>query len=158
MKEEDPEIFRRFKNWLYSEKLISESETDKNLPWQVIIEVYSFAERRGIPRLQNKCVDTVIKKIEDGGLFPGQADVNTLWKRTTNSLRFRQLLLDLFATRCNLRSATTQNGCYHPQFLQGLVRVLYEMKETRTICIQEDFWQERQDYYVADNQNPVVID
>lgn len=158
MKEEDPEVFRRFKNWLYSDKLISESETYKNLPWEVIIEVYSFAERKGIPRLQNKRVDTVIKKREDGGLFPGQADVNTLWKRTGNFLRFRQLLLDLFATECDLRNATTQNGPYHPQFLQGLVRVLYEMKETRTIYIQVDFWQKRQKYYVDDNQNPIVLD
>lgn len=158
LKDEDPDIFRRFNTWLYSEKIISESETYKNLPWGVVIEVYSFAERIGIRRLQNNCVDAVIRKRRDGGLFRAQGDVNTLWKRPGNLFRLRRLLLDLFATGCNLTSAMANNGSYHPQFLQGLVQTMFEMKAQGRIYDQVDFWKKRRIYYVDDNENPILLD
>ncbi len=106
----------------------------------------------------NACVDTVIKKRREGGLLPGQADINTLWKVRGNYFRLRRLLLDLFATECKLTSATANNGSYHPQFLQGLVQTLYEMKKKGTIYDRVNFWQKRQHYYVDDNENPIVVD
>lgn len=158
MKEEDPDVFHRFIVWLYSEKVISELETYKNLNWEAIIAVYAFAERKGIPRLLNTCVDAVIKKRRDGGLFPGQTDVNTLWECTGNVFRLQRLLLDLFATGCNLTDAIARNGSYHPRFLQGLVLILYEMKAKRTMYERVDFWQKRRNYYVDDSENPILLD
>ncbi|KAL9133647.1 MAG: hypothetical protein Q9175_005177 [Cornicularia normoerica] len=158
IKDEDPDIFRRFVTWLYSRKITLESETYMNTPWQIIIEVYSFAERNGIPHLQNTCVDTVIRKRRDGGLFPGQGDVNRLWECPGNISQLRKLLLDLFATECNLKNAIASNGSYHSRFLQGLVQVLYDMKVKNTIYKEVDFWEKRQNYYVYDNENPIVVD
>ena len=158
MKEENPEIFRRFKNWLYSGTMISESETYKSLAWSDVIAVHSFADRRGISRLQNDCIDAVIRKRAEGGLFPGQAAVNALWKAPGRVFRLRKLLLDMFATECDLRNAIANNGSYHPRFLQGLVQSLYEMKEKQTIYDKVDFWKRRQGYYVEDMENPILID
>ncbi|KAF6217517.1 hypothetical protein HO133_006855 [Letharia lupina] len=158
MKNEDPDVFRRFTTWLYSKTIILESENYKTLPWEVIIQTYSFAERTMIPGLQNTCVDTVIKKRRDGGLFPAQGAVNTLWRYPGKVFRLRRLLLDLFATECNLSNALANNGSYHPRFLQGLVLTLYEMKGKRTMYNPVDFWQKRVNYYVDDNENPIPLD
>ena len=158
MKNEEPEVFRRFSFWLYSENIISESEKYKDLPWGTIIEVYSFGERYGISRLQNKCVDTVIKKIKAGGLFPSQTDINSLWRRSGNFFRLRRLLLDLFASGCKLTQAMQTTGSYHVQFLEGPVTTLYESKVQGTINDPIDFWQKRRNYYVDDSQNPILVD
>lgn len=158
LKDEDPEIFRRFHTWLYSEKLTLESESCKDIPWRIIISVYSFAERTGIPRLQNTCIDNAIRKRKEGGLFPGQVDVNALWKCTGNIFLLRRLLLDLFASECNLANAIANSGSLHPQFLQGLVQVLYDMKVKKTIYHEVDFWKKRENYYVVDHNNPIVVD
>ena len=158
MQDEHPDVFRRFVSWLYEQTIILESEVYKDLPWDVIIEVYSFAARNSIRALQNTCVDTIIKKRENGGLFPGQADLNKLWKLTGNVFRLRRLLLDLFATQCNLAHAIAINGSYHPKFLQGLVLTMYNMGQERKTYKEVDFWQKRQNYYVADSDHPIVLD
>lgn len=62
--------------WLYFSKIITESEINKNIAWSSIINVYLFAERNGIPPLMNICVDIMIRKRKEGGLFSDQADVN----------------------------------------------------------------------------------
>ena len=158
LKDEDPRVIRRFCDWLYTGEIISGRETNKDLPWSEIIAVYSFGHRKGSPRLQNHCVDTVIRKRQEEGLFPSQADVNTLWKASGPFFRFRRLLLDMFATECNLRSAIAHNGSYHAKFLQGLVQTLFELKQKGTIYDEIDFWKRRQIYYVEDDENPLLLD
>ncbi|KAM0796893.1 hypothetical protein BDR22DRAFT_892826 [Usnea florida] len=158
LEDEHPDVFRRFVSWLYDQSIVLGSEAYKDVPWGVIIDLYSFADRNSIRGLQNTCVDTIIKKRLKGGLFPAQADLNRLWKLTGDVFRLRRLLLDLFAAQCNLASAIAVNGSYHPKFLQGLVLTMYNLKTEGTIYKEVDFWQKRQDYYVDDRDNPIVLD
>ena len=158
IKDEHPDVFRRFVSWLYEQKIILESEAYKDLPWDIIIDLYSFAARNSIPGLQNTCVDTVIKKREHGGLFPAQADLNKLWKLTGNVFRLRRLLLDLFAAQCNLPRAIAGNWSYHREFLRDLVITMYNMRKEETVYEEMDFWQKRQRYHVGDSDNPIVLD
>ena len=158
IKDEDPEIFRKFKDWLYSQRLISGSETYKALAWSELIAIYTFGDRKGISRLQNSCVDAIIRKRNEGGLFPGQTDVNTLWRAPGQVSMLKRLLLDMFAAECNLKNALATNRGYHHGFPQGLVRTLYEMKDKQTIYDEVDFWKNRRTYYVDDNDNPIVVD
>ena len=157
IKDESPEIFRRFKDWLYSKRVISGSETYKALAWSELVAMYTFGDRKGISRFQNSCVDAIIRKRNEGGLFPGQADVNILWRASGRVSRLRRLLLDMFAAECNLKNALATNR-YHPEFLQGLVSTFYDMKEKRNIYDEVDFWEKRRKYYVDDNDNPIVVD
>ena len=158
LKDEDPEIFRRFHTWLYSGKLTLEVEDCKDVPWRIIFNVYAFAARTGMPRLQNTCIDSAIRKRKEGGLFPNQADVTALWKCTNNVFLLRRLVLDLFASECDLENVLINNGSLHPQFLQGLVQVLYNMKVKRTIYKEVDWWKKRGSYYVVNHDNPIVVD
>lgn len=158
LKYERPDIFHRFRNWLYTGDIISESETCAGLAWSDLIAVYTLADRIGAPRLQNCCVDTAIKKRKEGGFFPAQKDINTLWEAPERVLKLQRLLLDMFATDCNLEQAMTTNRSYHPNFVWGLVRTLYGMKEKQTIYHSMDFWKKRRNYYVEENDGPIILD
>ena len=74
------------------------------------------------------------KRNEEGGLFPDQADVNTLWRASGQVPRLKRLLLDMVAAGCSLKNALAANKVYHPEFLQGLVQTLYDMKGRQAFC------------------------
>lgn len=158
LKHERPDIFCRFKDWLYSGKIISESETCEGLAWSDLIAVYTLAGRMEASRLQNSCVDTAIKKGKEGGFFPAPKDVNALWEAPGRVLKLQRLLLDMFATDCNLGQAMTTNRSYHPNFVRGLVQTLYDMKEKLTVYDKLDFWKKRRNYYVEENDDLIIID
>ena len=155
--DEDPVIFRRFNEWVYTQKLCNGTETPKEMLWSVIFDIYTFAERRGIPKLQNACVNIVIRKAKIGIPFPTQEILNPLWKTTGKVSPLRLLLLELFAAKCDLKAALTRNGGFHHRFLHDLVIILYEMKEG-DLEEEPDFWKMRHKYYVSTPENPVALD
>ena len=80
-------------------------------------------------------VDVIMRKRnEEGELFPGQADVNTLRRVSGQTSRLKRLLLDMAAAECSLKSALATDKVYHPGFPQGLVQTLYDMKGRQTFC------------------------
>lgn len=158
LKDERPDIFRRFYDWLYSKNIISESETCEGLAWSDLIAVYTLADRMGTPQLQNCCVDTAIKKRKEGGFFPAQKDVNTLWEAPGRVLRLRRLLLDMFAAECNIEQAMTASRSYHPNFVRELLQTLYGTKEKQAIYDKADFWERRRNYYVEEDADLTIID
>ncbi len=155
---EDPSIFKRFNDWLYTEKVTTRAETARDLVWNVIVDTYIFAVRRGIPRLQNSCIDVAIRKIEAGGLFPSQAIINPLWKVTGAVWPLRRLFLQLFAVKCSLKTALANNQGYCQRFLHDLVIILYEMKRNGKNGGEVDFWKVRTMWYVNKEDNPVAVD
>ena len=155
--DEDPAVFSRFNQWIYMQKLCTEAETPKELPWSTIFDIYTFAERRGIPTLQNACINVIIRKVKNGGAFPGQDILNPLWKTTAKVSQLRLLLLELYAVKCNLKAALVRNGGFHHRFLHDLVMILYEMKEDH-LEQEPDFWRRRHKYYVSTPENPVALD
>ena len=155
--DEDPAIFSRFNQWVYTQKLCTEAETPKELLWSIIFDIYTFAERRGMPRLQNACINLVIRKVKTGGTFPNQEILNPLWKTTGKVSPLRLLLLELFAAKCDLKNSLVRNGGFHHRFLHDLVIILYEMKEG-DLEQDPDFWKRRQKYYVTTPENPVALD
>lgn len=155
--DEDPAIFSRFNQWVYTQKLCTDAETPKELLWSTIFDLYTFAERRGIPRLQNACIDVIIRKVKSGGTFPNQEILNPLWKTTGKVSPLRLLLLELFAAKCDLKSSLVRNGGFHHRFLHDLVMILYEMKEG-DLEEDPDFWKRRHKYYVTAPDDPVALD
>ena len=146
--DEDPAIFRRFNLWVYTQKLCNGTETPKELPWSV---------KRGVPKLQNACIDVIIRKAKSDVLFPNQEILNPLWKTKGKLSPLRWLLLELFAAKCDLKAALARNGGYHHKFLHDLVIMLYEMKEG-DLEEDPDFWKMRHKYYVSTPENPVALD
>ena len=161
--DETHHCIRRFGNWLYAGYILSPAhETPKSIPWSSIITMYAFGNRIKAPQLQNHCIDTIIRKRQEGGLFPSKADVNSIWNATPPSqfIGLQRLLLEMFAAECNLKHAMIAgNGDYHARFLQGLVETLFEMKEKKgTLNKRIEFWKKRKVYYVEDDENPIAVD
>ena len=155
--DEDPVIFERFNLWIYTQKLCTGAESPKELPWSIIFDTYTFAERRGIPKLQNACINVIIRKVKNDAPFPSQELLNPLWKTTGKVSPLRLLLLELFAAKCDLKAALARNGGYHHRFLHDLVIILFEMKEG-DLEEEPDFWKRRHKYYVTTPESPVALD
>lgn len=155
---EDLAIFDRFNEWLYTKKINTIDETPKDLSWTTIIDTYTFAVRRGIPRLQNSCIDVAIEKVQTGGLFPRQDVINPLWEVTGPVSPLRSLFLQIFAAKCNLKKALASNQGYCQRFLHDLVVILYEMKMEGKKENKGDFWKARRMWHVNFAENPIAID
>ena len=69
---EDPKIFKQSNDWLYTHRLSTGDEKAIDLPKSLIVDTYVFAEKRGIPRLQNTCIDAAIKKRKTVAFFPAR--------------------------------------------------------------------------------------
>lgn len=152
------ETFRRFVHWLYDHKMMMEGETVKDITWDIMIDLYLFATKRGISKLQNHCIDAAILKQKKGKILPNQHTMNKLWVGNTNVAQMRQLFLHLYARECDLEIAIAKNGGFHHRFLQGLVTTFYSMKKEGSTNKVVDFWVQRQKYYVYGDDNPVMLD
>jgi len=158
LRNEDPAIFVRFKDWLYTSRIMTESEKFKDLSWTLLIDLYTFAERRGIPNLQNSCINAIVGKRKSGGSIPGQDIITPLWRNDGQVWPLRRLILHIFAANCNLKTALAQNSAYPQRFLHDLVIVLYERKMEGDKEEEADLWKERTKYYVHKNDNPIALD
>lgn len=58
--EDDPVMFERFQLWTYTNRLLEDGETDKEIPFIVWADLWVFGEARGIPELQNCAIDGLI--------------------------------------------------------------------------------------------------
>ena len=158
LRNEDPVIFKRLNDWLYTGRVTTTGEKCKDLSWSLLIDIYIFGERRNIPAFQNTCVNTVIQKCNDGAPFPGQATVNTLWNNQGDVWPLQRLILHLFAAKCDLKAALMKNSGYPQRFLHDLVIILYESKVKPETDVGDDFWAIRKNYHVHKSENPITID
>ena len=155
---EDPDIFARFTSWLYRSEFLSPDETKDDVSWAHLIGVYLFAVSKGIPQLQNACIDLTIRKTKDGGMFPDEDIVNSLYRVDVKAGLLRNLLVVLFATCCELKSTILHNRGYHHTFLNWLVIELYEMRKKKSGTKGQDVWRMRAKYYAPDPENPIAVD
>ena len=155
---ENPETFARINNFLYTRRFLNDKESILDVAWDHLIDVYHFSIRNSMTQLHNKCIDMAIMKAKNGGLFPSQATINALYGIELLASQLRKLLIKLFASRCNLKSAFSRNPNYHQAFVNSLVIELYEMAKDGTEPESLDLWTTRREYYATDSENPIVVD
>ena len=97
MEDEDTETFEKFMEWLNTDVLVEyegPDRSDEDLEGTSLIplfNVYLFAERRIIPRLQNAAVDAIIPLIKDVRIPANE--IRHVWTRTTESSPISRLLV-----------------------------------------------------------------
>ncbi|KAL6716155.1 hypothetical protein ACLMJK_005721 [Lecanora helva] len=155
--DQNPTVFARVHQWLYSGKFLSQGEEWKAIPWPHLISVYLFATEYGISRLHNKVIDGSIQKVLTGGLFPSQGTMTALYRLDDKVTPLRKVLVKLFAEKCDLRSAIASNGSYPTRFLNGLVVEMYDMQK-REAEEDVDVWGTRKGWYVFGEENPICVD
>lgn len=153
--DENPEVFARFATWLYTGKVVSKEEVKASIdndPFLPIIDLYVFAEKRIIPRLQNHIIDAVLRTLEKQVLIISRSVVGRIWKGTMESSKIRAFVLDYYVRYASLRGPATE---YPPEFLAAVAKALYELirAPTKNLLLdltpflKQDFWKLRCERY-----------
>ena len=90
--DEDPEIFRTFNAWLYTDVLVEDTDPEMQ-QWSLLFKIYVFAEKRIVPLLQNAAIDEIIRAHAKHSI-PTE-EIRHAWARTAEASPLRKLLVDL---------------------------------------------------------------
>jgi hypothetical protein len=105
MPEEDAEVFKYFQLWAYTDCILTESETEKDILPILLIKLYIFAEARCMPRLQNAVIDLFIDKMVTSNSVPVK-QLNFIYANTADGSLLRRLFVDLSASTISLSKST----------------------------------------------------
>ncbi|KAK4695923.1 hypothetical protein P7C71_g1920, partial [Lecanoromycetidae sp. Uapishka_2] len=156
LSEDDPEVFKRFQLWVYTDKVLEKGEAYGDISWTTLIELYVFGSIRGITDLQNAVVDILIDKSKSDNEVP-TGDLQYIYNNTPEGSPLRRLLIDWTVFKGVLTSESWFSEdlrCVYPaDFLFDVASAQYVM-----ICSKKprvkDFKASRQDYYVVQSDAP----
>ena len=145
------DVFDRFQQWLYSGRILEDDETSTALSWDVLFGIYIFAEKRGVPKLQNEVIDTIIDKYT----ATEAASVHSfrrIYDETPESSPLRRLLIDYTARRGKIKSEgnaawfeESYRHVYPKDFLFDLCEAFYDERKAKK---STNFRKFRCDYHV----------
>jgi hypothetical protein len=99
MAEEDVDTFSHFQYWLYSGNIITEDngekldQNDDGKEWSMLVNLFIFAEARGIPGLQNAAIDRIIdKQSATETIF--LENIHSIYENTHKTSPLRRLFVD----------------------------------------------------------------
>ena len=115
MPEEDPEAFEYFQFWTYTGRIITESETEKDITESILIQLYVFAETRCIPRLQNAAIDLLIDKMATSNTIHVNC-LHFVYANTAEGSLLRRLFVEEIATTCALDDPNCFAQCTRDMF------------------------------------------
>ena len=93
LSEEDVAVFEQFQLWLYS-GIIKPTAADDCMNQRVLVKLYVFGDKRGIPQLQNDAIDYLIDVIRDPGSFHVIL-IPWVYENTTATSPLRTLFVDM---------------------------------------------------------------
>ena len=154
LEDEDPEVFKRFNEWLYTGKVLYDDETYENISFAPLLDLYVFAERRLMPRLQNACIDALISKDKESPHLPPALPVQHVWDHTSVSSPMRRLLVDLHVRFGDMRDILASDEdieLYSKDFLAAIIVAYYDAKKDGPVKVCSDFWKERSRYHTNED-------
>lgn len=92
--EADPEIFRIYVQWAYSNRILTPSDEDRDRLRMTLTELYLLGQYLGDPRLQNRIVNLMIQNFARDKKDPATENLAKIWTSTPESDKLRQLMLD----------------------------------------------------------------
>ena len=102
--QESTDVFDRFTIFAYKGDFCSDGESEKEIGWKVLIDLFNFADRRIIPKMQNKVIQVFAIKIDwDPNVVMPPKYLRYLYKTTLDGSSLRSLVVDAYAW--NLRVA-----------------------------------------------------
>lgn len=157
--DEDPEVFARFNGWLYTSILLVGDETEKSITFKSLVDLYIFAEKRGVIRLQNAVVDAIIKKNQAsrGQCAMPDHSLQRAWTNTPDSSPLHCLLIDLYVRRANFPEIlANEKKCkqFDKDILIAFVLAFHKMKEDGSFNTNYNFWKKRCQYHSHDDLVP----
>lgn len=147
--EDDPVVFERFQLWLYTNSVLEKAETVKDISYMQLVNLYIFADIRGISDLQNAIIDHIIDKESLENTFPSQC-IPRVYQCLSPNNPLRRLLVDTAAELGILDAWFTpdSNEEFVPEFMRELAVALYHMRDESKERIS-DFHLGRLEYHVT---------
>ena len=102
LEDEDVETFQRFNEWLYAKVLLQEHEKKDGSSHRILADLFIFAEKRIIPRLQNDTIDALIRLADATNECLAPSDIERIWLHTAESSKLRRFAVDEFVYTANL--------------------------------------------------------
>ena len=120
LRDEDPDVFWGFKEWLYSGAVTLKHYKVHHGTWSALLDLYVFAEKRIIPRFQNALIDAMINVCEENRTFP-DTEIHLAWMNTATSSPLRTFLVDLYARGVPIAAcfdqSTEKRECFDIDFV-----------------------------------------
>ena len=154
LEDEDPEVFKRLNEWLYTGEVLYNDETYENLSFAPLLDLYVFAERMLIPRLQMTYIDALISKDKESPNYPPRLPVQHTWDHTFVSSPMRRVLVDLHVRSGDMRGVLASDEdieLFSKSFLAAIVVAYYDAKGDGSIRVYFDFWKERSRYHTNED-------
>lgn len=153
LKDEDPEVFRRFMHWLYYGTVLDSDETIRTISPQELAHCYFLADRRDIPALQNYLMDLLLHQADTLSYFLSSIQP-LVWANTSENSPLRKLLVDLMAFAADVpRIFEDENEKDHFDKC-FVVDVLIRTHRTPKLTGWKDFHERRCDYHVHNAKLP----
>ena len=94
-------VIRMFNLWLYTQKIVGPDGSEDDIKCHDLIDLYIFAEKRVIPKLQDAAVLAVLRLMETRNRNP-LPYVTQIWKNTAEKSGLRRLFVDATAHMVDL--------------------------------------------------------
>lgn len=99
LEEEQPKLFDLVNYWLYSSAIRIPSEAKRPREIQsILVELWLFGDRRGMPALQNHTLDALHQSVIDLWDFGDAILIGPLFERSPEDAKIRDWLVEAFAT------------------------------------------------------------
>ncbi|KAI4103909.1 MAG: hypothetical protein LQ339_004026 [Xanthoria mediterranea] len=153
LKDEDPEVFRRFIYWLYNGTVLDFDETIQPISSRELALCYFLADRRDIPALQNHLIDLILDTPCTLSYFLSEVQP-LIWANTPEQSPLRKLLVDMMAFAADIPRIFEEENemdCFDKCFV---VDVLIRTHRTPKFTGWKNFHERRCDYHVHNANLP----
>ena len=97
MPDENPQMFKRFQFWLYTGSLLDNKiQGGDIIMGSVLVDIYIFAEARGISSLQNAAIDTFIDQRYQRNIIP-LICLHKIYENTPEDSPLRKVIVAMYA-------------------------------------------------------------
>ncbi|THV93873.1 hypothetical protein D6D27_04125 [Aureobasidium pullulans] len=98
--------------------------------WDLMVDIYIFGNKYGIPRLQNVAINEIISLFTDQFAFPRAATIDKVYELTPSGVSLRMLITDIVVLSHDNVEALIDGQSrfgegFHPDFITDLVKRLY---------------------------------
>ncbi|TIA38377.1 hypothetical protein D6C78_04034 [Aureobasidium pullulans] len=98
--------------------------------WDLMVDIYIFGNKYGIPRLQNVAINEMISLFTDQFAFPRAATIDKVYELTPSGVSLRKLITDIVVLSHDNVEALIDGQSrfgegFHPDFITDLVKRLY---------------------------------
>ena len=99
--DESPVMFKLFELWVYTGNFLAKDESEADISWLSLLDLYIFGEKCGVPDLQNAAIDVLIDKQSSQKIIPTDTLVR-IYDNTPEDSSLRRLFVDWMANLVNL--------------------------------------------------------